>query len=154
MLARTCPYCGKSFTPSLFHPKQIICSTKPCQSRRRVDYHKRKLHDDADYRESCRDSQRIWRERNPGYMRAYRKARSDQGTWRIEQLLEHVKNNPALDLRRCPAEAWIVVPKGTPGKNTFASAQIVVFDVVTRAPLCAEPGKNILLAFPNGNIYK
>lgn len=132
----------------------MICSAKECQRRRRVEYHKRKIHNDADYRDSCRDSQRIWRERNPDYMREYRKSRPDPGAQRLQQLLEHVKNNPALDLKRCPAEAWIVLPKGTRAKNTFASAQIIVFDVVTRAPLGAEPEKNILLALPNGNAYK
>ena len=119
-----------------------------------MEYHKRKLHDDAGYRDLCRDSQRIWREQNPDYMREYRKSRSDLGNCRPEQLLEHVKNNPALDLRRCPAEAWVVVPKGTRAKNTFASAQVIVFDVVACAPPGAEPEKDILLALRNGNEYK
>src|SRR5438552_2871139 len=154
MSSRTCPYCGEPFAPSLFHPEQVICSGKPCQTRRRTEYHKRKLHDDADYRDSCRDSQRIWRERNPDYMRAYRKSRRDQGKYQLDQLLEHVKNNLALDLRRCPAEAWIVVPKGTRAKNTFASAQVIVFDVVARTSLNAEPEKNILLALLGKSAYK
>jgi hypothetical protein len=154
MSLRICPYCGQSFAPSLYHPKQLICSGKVCQSRRRTEYHKRKFHEDADYRDLCRDSQRIWREQNPDYMREYRKSRSGLGKCRPEQLLEHVKNNPALDLRRCSAEAWIVVPKGTRAKNTFASAQVIVFDVVGCNPLSAEPEKNILLALRNGNAYK
>ena len=62
--------------------------------------------------------------------------------------------NPALDLRRCPAEAWIVVPKGTRVENTFASAQVIVFDVVARSPDYVEPEKNILLALRNGSAYK
>jgi hypothetical protein len=149
-----CPYCGKSFAPSLYHPKQLICGSKPCQSRRRMEYHKRKFHDDADYRELCRDSQRIWRERNPDYMREYRKSRSDPGDCRPEQLLEHVKNNPALDVRRCAAEAWIIVPKGTRAKNIFASAQVIVFEVVASAPPVAQPEKNILLVQRGGKAYK
>jgi hypothetical protein len=119
-----------------------------------MEYHKRKILDDADYRDLCRDSQRIWREQHPDYMREYRKSRSDPGAFLPEQLLEHVKNNPALDLRRCPAEAWIVVPKGTRVKNTFASAQVIVFDVVARSSDYAEPEKNILLAVRNGSAYK
>jgi hypothetical protein len=154
MSSRTCPYCGESFTPSFYHPKQLICSGKPCQTRRRTEYHKQKLHDDADYRDSCRDSQRIWREHNPDYMRAYRKSRPDPRPCRLEQLLELVKNNPALDLRRCPAEAWVAVPKDTPAKNTFASAQIIVFEVVARSALVAKAEKNILLALPSENAYK
>ena len=132
----------------------MICSGKACQSRRRTEYHKRKFHEDADYRDLCRDSQRIWREQNPDYMREYRKSRSRSGECRPEHLLEHVKNNPALDLRRCPAEAWVVVPKGTRAKNTFAAAQIIVFDVVARDRASDEAEKNIFLALPNVNAYK
>ena len=100
MSSRTCPYCNQPFAPSFYHPKQMICSAKVCQSRRRTEYHKRKIHDDPDYRDLCRDSQRIWRERNPDYMRGYRKSRPAPGAQRLEQLLDHVKNNPALDLTR------------------------------------------------------
>ncbi len=132
----------------------MICSAKVCQRRRRAEYHKRKIRDDVEYRDSCRESQRIWRERNPDYMREYRKSRPDPGAQQLQQLLEHVKNSPAVELRRCSAEAWIVVPKGTRAKNTLASAQVIVFDVVARAPINADPEKNILLALRNGNAYK
>ena len=119
-----------------------------------MEYHKQKLHDDADYRDSCRDSQRIWREQNPGYMRAYRKSRLKPAPGRLDQLLELVKNNPALDLRHCPAEAWIAVPKNTRAKNTFASAQVIVFEVVACAPPSTDPEKNIFLVLPDENEYK
>jgi hypothetical protein len=140
--------------PSLYHPKQLICSRKPCQNRRRVEYHKQKLRDDADYRDSCRDSQRLWRESNPDYMRKYRKSRLNTERFRLEHLLELVKNNSDLDLRRYLADAWIAVPRGTPAENTFASAKIIVFEVVGRALAQPGPGKNILLAVPNENAYK
>jgi hypothetical protein len=132
----------------------MICSGTPCQSRRRMEYHRQKLHDDADYRDSCRDSQRIWREHNPDYMRVYRKSRSKPSSCRLKQLLELVKNNPALDLRRCLAEAWIAVPKNTPAKNIFASAQVIVFEVVACTSLSEKSEKNILLALHGENVYK
>jgi len=119
-----------------------------------MEYHKQKLHDDADYRDSCRDSQRLWRERNPDYMRAYRKSRADPRRPVLDQLLELVKNNPALDLRRCPADAWIAVPRDTPVKNTLASAQVIVFEVVAYTAPDPESEKNIVLAMPNENAYK
>ena len=113
-----------------------------------------KLDDDPAYKDLCLDSRRVWRERNPDYMREYRKSRPDPRAQRLEQSLEYVKNCPAFELRRCPAEAWLVVPKGTRAKNTFAGAQIIVFDVVTRDSPDSKPEKNISLAFRNGNPYK
>jgi hypothetical protein len=154
MSSRTCPFCGQQFIPSVYHPDQTICGDKRCQTRRRTEYHKRKLEDDAEYRESCRDSQRLWRERNPDYMRTYRQARAELRDSRLEELLRCVKNNPALEIRRCPAAAWIVVPKGTRAKNIVASAQTIVFEVSSRSQSCLEAGKNILLAVPDPAAYK
>lgn len=154
MSSRTCPYCGQQFIPSPYHPEQAVCSGKRCQDQRRAEYHKRKIRDDAEYRESCRDSQRLWRESNPDYMRTYRKSRSALRDSRLDELLSCVKNNPALEIKRCPAEAWIVVPKGTRAKNIVASAQVIVFEVAARAQPSATSEKNILLAMPNASAYK
>jgi hypothetical protein len=87
-------------------------------------------------------------------MRAYRQSRAELRDSRLDDLLNCVKNSPTLEIRRCPAEAWLVVPKGTRAKNTFAEAQIIVFDVVTRNSPNVKPEKNISLAFRNGTTYK
>ena len=47
-----------------------------------------------------------------------------------------------------------MIPKGTRAKNTFAAAQIIVFDVVARDRASDEAEKNIFLALPNVNAYK
>lgn len=154
MLTRICPYCCQSFVPSLYHPDQVVCSSTQCQRQRRTEYHKRKFKDDAEYRESCRDSQRLWRERNPDYMRTYRQSRAALRDYRLDDLLRCVKNNPALEIRRCPAAAWIVIPKGTRAKNIVASAQTIVFEVSSRTQSCSEAGKNILLAVLDPAAYK
>jgi hypothetical protein len=154
MSSRTCPFCGRQFVASLYHPDQAICTDKQCQTRRRTEYHKRKLAKDADYRDSCRESQRLWRERNPDYMRMYRQSQAAPRDSRLDEFLNCVKNNPALDIRRCRATAWIVIPKDTPAKNIVASTQVIVFEVASRSQICTAAEKNILLAVPYPGAYK
>jgi hypothetical protein len=72
-VAHRCPYCREYFFASRFHPDQVVCSAGVCQRRRRAEYHRQKLVDDPEYREQCRESQRIWREEHPEYMREYRR---------------------------------------------------------------------------------
>ena len=57
-----CPYCNETFVPSRYRPDQVVCSASECQRERRAAYHRKKLEDDSDYREQCRESQRHWRE--------------------------------------------------------------------------------------------
>jgi hypothetical protein len=73
-----CPYCRELFTPSRYHPDQVVCSGRECQRQRRTDYHRQRFKTDPSYCEQCRDSQQQWREQHPEYMRNYRKAHGRQ----------------------------------------------------------------------------
>lgn len=127
----SCPYCHESFTPSRYHPEQVVCSEPDCQRQRRVAYHRQKLQDDPSYRDQCRDSQQHWREQHPDYMRTYRKVRHSPKTIRraklspeLSRLLECVKNNVAIDLKACPATVLLVVPECE--KNIVATAELIL----------------------------
>ncbi len=154
MLPRTCPYCRQDFTPSRFHPDQIVCSADLCQRRRRAEYHQRKIRDDPTYRETCRDSQRLWLERNPKYMREYGKKRRNGRMRLVERLFDLAKNNPALEIRRCSGEAWVAVPAAASAKNTFASAEMILFELIAQAIPHGTREKNNLLAVPAEKPYK
>jgi hypothetical protein len=52
-------------------PDQKVRSSRDCQRRRRTEYHRKRLVEDAAYREQCRDRQQKWREKNPHYMQRY-----------------------------------------------------------------------------------
>ena len=66
MEKKPCTYCKQEFYPSRYRPDQRVCSSTDCQRRRRTDYHRQKLATDPVYQEQCRDSQKKWREKNPG----------------------------------------------------------------------------------------
>jgi hypothetical protein len=42
MTLRPCPYCQEQFTPSQYHPDQVVCSRPGCQCERRSEYHRQK----------------------------------------------------------------------------------------------------------------
>jgi len=141
MRVKMCFYCKQKFQPSRYRPDQNVCGSPNCQRRRRTDYHRKKLAEDPGYREQCRDSQRDWRERNPGYMRAYRARRRARGLSthssdlrsELRRLLKDVKNNAVLDLKSIDGSAWLVVPSGASSeKNNLASAKIIVLQGVLR----------------------
>ena len=149
---RNCPYCGNQFKPSRSHLQQVVCSEDACQRRRRADYHKKKLKKDPLYRAVCEDSQEIWRQQNPEYMKQYRAkqrvAKSGRAAMRpvveLKRLLSLVKNNlvknaSAFRVTRCGPAVWLVSPKRTTAdKNTFANTHVVVIQGVT----LDEPRKN------------
>lgn len=138
---RKCPYCGKEFKPSASHRDQKICSAPDCQRRRRIEYHRKKLVKDPLYRALCEDSQKTWKQRNPGYMKQYRashrEARIGGASLRpavceLERLLSHVKNNlvkntSAFRIKRCAPGIWFVAPRTPAGdKNTLGSIQVII----------------------------
>jgi len=57
---RHCRYCQQLFQLSRYHPYQLVCSRPDCQRRRQWEFHRRKLHTDAEYHQVCRDSQQKW----------------------------------------------------------------------------------------------
>jgi hypothetical protein len=131
MSTRCCPYCSEHFTPSRYHPDQVVCSGPACQRQRRAAYHRQKLQDDPSYRDQCRDSQQQWREQHPEYMRTYRKSRQSSQTQPrttaspdLDRLLECVKNNVAIDLRSYPATILLIGPESV--KNIVAMAELIL----------------------------
>lgn len=139
-----CPYCQQWFTPSVYRPQQVICSQAECQRRRRREYHRQKLANDAEYRQGARESQKKWREAHPNYLREYR-AKHPAAVTRNRQrqqvrdqkprLAFLEKNNLALDLKRSVAKVWLVGPGVTDlEKNNLASLQLLIFQPLESAP--------------------
>jgi hypothetical protein len=87
-----------------------------------------------------RDSQRKWREANADYQRQYRQKnpavvdqnrQEQQQRDRRRRVQNLVKNNVALDLKRCAAEVWLVGPAaGDLDKNNLALSQFLIFQPV------------------------
>jgi hypothetical protein len=140
---RFCRFCQQSFEPSKFRPDQSVCSQPDCQRRRRSEYHRRKIDTDPEYAETVRDSRRKWREGHSDYQKSYRQSHEaavtrnrqlqvQRDSKRRVQLL--VKNNLALNLKRCTAEAWLIGPAGGDlVKNNVASCQMFIFQPVASA---------------------
>jgi hypothetical protein len=137
------PYCQKEFQPSIYHPNQAVCSAVACQRRRAMEYHKRKVSKDAAYRALCKESRKYWREKNPGYARAYRLGRKhedgagDPELAEFQKLLNSVKNsaaknNSAILVTRCNATV-ISISQFDPatGENTSAIVQAILFQGVS-----------------------
>jgi hypothetical protein len=135
MINKPCTYCRQKFRPCRYHPDQRVCSSSACQQRRRTDYHREKIAMDFGYSEQCRDSQKKWRENNPGYMKQYRATRRLGGPRHsaksrvltvLHQLVDSVKNNVVLDLRAMDACIWLVSDSVFQEKNTLASAKVII----------------------------
>ena len=143
MPCRCCRFCQKLFEPSKFRPDQTVCTDPACRSRRRNEYHRKKIACDREYAEVVRDSRRKWREAHPDYQKTYRQAHTaaaernrvlqkNRDAKRRAQLL--VKNNLAVDLKRCPAEVWLISAAETGlVKNNLASGSMLIFQMVTPA---------------------
>jgi hypothetical protein len=135
MKKKPCTYCEQEFHPSRYHPDQRVCSSTECQRRRRADYHREKLATDPEYLEQCRDSQKKWREKNPGYMKQYR-AKHQVGCHHdferarllndLHQLADSVKNNLVFDLRAMDASIWLISDGVIQEKNNLASAKVII----------------------------
>ena len=145
---RCCRFCQQSFEPSKFHLEQSVCGKPECQRRRRAEYHHRRIATDPEYAEVVRDSRRKWRYAHPSYQKTYRQ--SHPAAVERNRQLQHgrdaqrrvqflVKNNLALDLKRCPAEAWLVGPAARDlVKNNLASCQMFIFQPLAPAA-AAQP---------------
>jgi len=139
---KRCTYCKQSFRPSRYRPDQKVCSSSECQRQRRTAYHRKKLEEDPVYREQCRDSQKKWRENNPGYMQNYRAelltknhptATQSGLLSELRLLLKLVKNNVALDLKSFDARVWLFCRRGAISeKNNLASAKVIILEGVPR----------------------
>lgn len=73
-----CRYCQEVFQPSVYRPKQTVCSKAACQRLRQRDYHRRKIASDPVYRQVCLESPRKWRQTHPNYWKKYRQDHPEQ----------------------------------------------------------------------------
>lgn len=146
---RRCPYCQRSFLPSLYRPQQEVCSHPECQQRRRADYHRKKIARDPEYHQVVLESQKKWRVRHPDYEQQRRQAnprlvesnrerqRHRDHRRRLQRL---AKNNLALDLKHSASEVWLLGPKLRDlDKNNLASAQVLILPLLTSASAPVDP---------------
>jgi len=135
--SRRCLYCHGLFLPSKYRPQQVVCSQPACQRRRKSEYHRQKLKQDAVYRQVVRDSQKQWWSEHPAYQAQRRQRRPELARKNREQqrardqkrrLVRLVRNNVALDLKRSAAEVWLLGPQlGVLDRNNLASAQVLIY---------------------------
>lgn len=126
-----------------------MCSSPPCQHCRRAESRKRKLADDPEYRQVCRDSARKWRANHPDYWKQYRAAKPEavernrtqqQHRDQRQRLLHLANNNSALDLKPLVAGVWLLGPGGVDlANNNLASAQLFVVTGLPRKPPASAP---------------
>ena len=114
-----------------------MCGRPECQKQRRAEYHRDRIAADPEYAEGVRDSRRKWRQSHADYQRRYRQ--SHPAAVERNRQMQHrrdarrraqflVKNNLALDLKRCSAEAWLIGPAARDlVKNNLASCQMFIF---------------------------
>jgi len=73
MEKRRCSACHKYFHPRPQSPGQEFCSAAECQRERKRRWQKARRAADSDYRDNDVQANRQWRNRHPGYWRAYRR---------------------------------------------------------------------------------
>lgn len=96
-----------------------------------------------------RDSRKKWRDAHPGYQKNYWQThpaaaqRNRQRQWRRDQkrrVQKLVKNYIALDLKRAPAQIWLVGPAPQDlVKNNLASSSLFIFQPIGSSLLTAAP---------------
>ena len=143
-MPRCCRFCRQFFEPSKFRPDQSVCGQPACQQRRRGEYHRRKIAADPEYAQTVRDSRRKWRTAHPAYQRTWRQSH-EAAVERNRQLQRRrdarrrvqvlVRNNLALDLKSCSAEAWLIGPPGADlEKNNLAHCRMFIFQPLPPFP--------------------
>lgn len=136
-LCRCCRFCQQPFEPSKFRPDQSVCSRPECQRRRRAEYHRRKIASDPVYAQVVSESRKKWRDAHRDYQQTYRQSheaavernrRMQRGRDAKRRAQFLVKNNLALDLKHCAAEAWLIGPAvRNLEKNNMASCNMFIF---------------------------
>jgi len=146
-MLRTCPYCRKSFTPSLFNPQQRVCSHRSCQYQRRQQSRQAQLARDDQYRLSCQESRQQWRQEHAAlYMRQYRQhhpayrernRQLQRERDRRRQLRNLVKNNAALDLKTASQQVFLIAPQPADlvkNNSDFAAKVLIVHTFPSLTP--------------------
>ena len=136
MSDRHCRYCQQVFQLSPYRPQQAVCSQVACQRRRRREYHHNKIRSDPLYADTVSRSRKKWRDAHPHYQQQYRERHAEavERNRRQQQVrdqrhrLQHlVKNNLALNLKRSPAEIWLLGPAADDlVKNNLADSQLLI----------------------------
>ena len=72
-MGHACLSCQESLVPRPNIPAQRFCGKKECQQKRRAQWQRQKLLEDADYREHQKKAKGNWREKHRDYMRNYRR---------------------------------------------------------------------------------
>ena len=146
-----CPFCRRTFHPSPYRRDQRVCSEPACQQKRRAEYHRLHRSQDAVYGDTCRNSQKNWREANPGYQRQYRQQHPQSQQQNRERqhsrdakrrLRRNVleKNTLAFDLKPAVSAVWLVGPAAAHlEKNTLASTQVLLLQELPAAHQASLP---------------
>lgn len=77
-MKRKCKNCNRLFSVTARHPDQKYCSRKECRKARKIQWQRRKLFSDEDYRKNQADCQARWRAKNPGYWKRYREKQKER----------------------------------------------------------------------------
>ena len=135
--SRSCRYCQQIFQPSIYRPQQRVCGEAECQRKRRSEYHRDRIRNDAAYAEDVRASQRKWRQANRDYWKRYREQhlesvernRSRQRRRDQKRRVVHLaKMNLALDLKHEASEVWFVGPVVKDlAKNNLAQSKVFIY---------------------------
>ena len=72
-MKNVCKHCGQMFSPHCFGSNQKYCNDPECRRARKRLWQKTKMANDIDYRTNQESARKAWQERNPDYMREYRK---------------------------------------------------------------------------------
>lgn len=72
-MGQVCVSCHDDFIPRFNIHGQRFCGKKECQRKRRAQWQRKKLLEDADYREHQKKARENWRGEHRDYMRAYRR---------------------------------------------------------------------------------
>jgi 23S rRNA G2445 N2-methylase RlmL len=121
----------------MYRPAQLVCSQQECQRKRRSEYHRKRIRNDAAYAEDVRASQSKWRQANPDYWKRYREQnpksveRNRQKRAQRDQkrrVVNLAKMNLALDLKREASEVWFVGPVVKDlAKNNLGQSKVFIY---------------------------
>ena len=89
MDSRACIYCGTSFLPNKYSPRQKVCSGTECQKKRQLEsmrvwrkknpsYFKYDESKGSEWLEMQRRRSKLWRDKNPEKVRSYRQAHGEE----------------------------------------------------------------------------
>lgn len=149
MSQRVCKYCQEPFRPSKFHPEQQVCLKEDCQRKRRNEYHRRKRERDPEYRQTCLDSQKKWRDAHPEYQQEYRRnnpgvVAGNREKQRDRDRQRRLKQRTAAALKAQPLTCWVMASVDNLDKNNLASSDLIVLQRIVSPSSGTDLDKNNL----------